>query len=481
MADFRDTPDATELLLRWAPIPNTPQEGLFNDLTPEGTLLFLGGYGSGKTTTLVAKMLQLSAINAPLPGIITVPDFGHFEDTILATLTDLDPETMQPWFLDTSQFGYRGRDHMFEWIGGGPIHVQSARYPESIKGPQRAFGLMDEPGIVAYEAYRATVNRIRHPRAKLRQFVASGTPEGLNWLADLVEREKTGGGRPVHLYRMHTQDNRELLKWQPTYIQQVLENSTEAEARAYLGGEMVNLAGAMAYPQFSRDTHWRYDVRPNPALPLRFSWDFNVDPLAMVVGQISVGPHGRELAIIDAVVQSSHALTMDVAQTLVRRYGVQACAEAGYGGRGWPGGCLIYGDTTGNSRSTLAHQSNYDQIEEILRPQFPCGFARHPSLTGANPFEEDRVLAVNVLFRDATGRVRCYIKRTDPALSCPTHPLVRSLELSLKAPGTTRLFKGGRDTVTHAADALGYLIAAEFPALRPQSITPATHFASTDW
>jgi hypothetical protein len=425
-------------------------------------------------------MLQLSAINAPHPGMITVSHFDHFEDTILPAITDLDPRTGLPWFLDTSQFYYSSRRHLFEWIGGGPIAVYSARYPDAIKGPQRAFAVMDEPGIIAYEAYRATVNRIRHPMAKLRQFVASGTPEGLTWLADLVERERTGGDRPVFVYRMHTRDNRELLTHQPTYIQQVLENATEAEARSYLAGDVVTLVGAAAYPSFARDVHWRTDVPVLPDLPLRISFDFNVDPMACIVAQIVPGDDGRMLHVIDAVVQHA-SWTPEVCHVLVARYGREACRTAGLGDRGWPGGLIVYGDATGRARTTVSLQSNYDLIREILAPESPAGFAIHPSVLAGNPAQDDRVNAVNVLLRDATGRVRCLIRKTLPVETCSTRPLVRSLEQTIKAPGTNQIWKGGHDTITHASDALGYLVAAEFPVVKPQILTPTTLFASTDW
>ena len=480
----REGPPPREVWLRWAPIPGTPQEGFFDDDTPEAKLLFSGGYGSGKTTTLVAKALKLSAINAPHPGIVTVPDFGHFLDTLLPSLFERDPETDAPWFLDgfiengkvfSSQCTYSERHHVFEWEGGGPWHIQSAKYVDSIKGPQRAWGAMDEPGIAAYEAYRATVARIRAPQAKLRQFIASGTPEGLNWLADVFTTERAEGSI-YRIYRMSTRQNTELLKHQPDYVRQVLENATEAEARAYIGGEMVNLVGALAYPQFARDVHWRTDVPELPTLPLRISFDFNVDPMASVAVQIVPDPTlGKVAHVISAIVDAA-SWTPEVCKLWIERYGRAACRARGLGDDGWPGGCVVYGDATGGARSTVSLRSNYDFIKELLLPEFPQGFALHPSIKHGNPPQDDRLNAVNRAFRDAAGAVRCWIRKTLPAETTPTRELVRSLEMTVKAPGSNVIWKGGRDTTSHAGDALGYVLAAEMPVVKPRRITAASMF-----
>src|SRR3990167_8857587 len=85
-----------DLVIRWAPIPETPQEAFFDDDTPDANLLFRGGWGSGKTMTVTAKALKLSAINAPLPGIWTVPDYAHIRDTILPMLEEPDSDRVDP-------------------------------------------------------------------------------------------------------------------------------------------------------------------------------------------------------------------------------------------------------------------------------------------------------------------------------------------------------------------------------------------------
>jgi hypothetical protein len=56
---------------------------------------------------------------------------------------------------------------------------------------------------------------------------------------------------------------------------------------------------------------------------------------------------------------------------------------------------------------------------------------------------------------------------------------VQSLQQTIKAPGTNYIQKKAGETHTHPSDALGYWIAAEFPIVRPQTMS-SDNFASPD-
>lgn len=448
-----------ELALRWAPIAETPQETFFDDDTPNAKLLFAGGYGAGKTMTMVAKALKLSAMNAPLPGLVTVPNFGHVLDTLIPTLEECDPDTGDPWFLEPAEYHYHQTNHILTWIGGGPIHFFSGEEPKSIKGPNMAWGGVDEPGIQPYEAWRNTVNRVRNPRAVLRQVFGSGTPEGLGWLMDKFGEEHNALYR---VYTMDTRQNSELLRHFPEYVQQVRENATDAEIASYLGGKFANLTGALAYPAFDRVTHWDPQVPDaDPGLPLRLTFDFNVDPMALIVGQQVVGVHGPEIIVTDGF--SCYASTvMQVCAAFIERYPA------------WPAGLVIYGDATGSRRSHQSLRSNYEVIRELLAPVGPLTLAVQKD----NPPVSRRLNSMNVLLKNAAGVVRLRIRKTEPVASCRTRDLVRSLEQTVKKPGESDIWKKPGETVTHSSDALGYWVTAEFPAERPVVKAGA---ARVDW
>ncbi len=444
----------SDLVIRWAPLPGTAQELFFDDDTPEADLLMAGGYGAGKTMTLTGKMLKLSAINAPIPIVWTVPQWAHVERTVLPTLEDIDPETGEPWFLRPGQYHYYPARHLLSWDGGGEIQFASAEHEDSIKGPNVAAAGVDEPGIVSARAWRNTVARVRHPNARLRQRVAAGTPEGPNWLMDHFGSD---ADRPeyVRVYTMPTVDNCTL---PAEYIEQLKTNASQAELESYLHGRFSNLAGASAYGAFNADLHWRTDVDVRSNLPLCLSFDFNVDPMACTIGQSYPGPYGAEACIVDAVVMPASTI-MDVCEEILRRYPA------------WKAGVRIYGDATGKARSTVSRRSNYDIIRDMLGAM--GALSMH--VPTSNPPVVQRLNSVNRMLKDAHGRTRLFIRKTLPVGQCLTRPLVRSLQQTLKKPGTTGIWKKAGETVSHAGDALGYWIDREWPATKPRVAVAMTY------
>jgi hypothetical protein len=441
----------SELVIPWAPIPDSAQEGFFDDDTPDGYLLLTGGWGSGKTSALIAKMLKLSAVNYPLPGIWCVPDYNHVHDTIIPALTSPDPETGEPWFLRPDQFSYHqqsgsdGPAHRFKWVGGGQIWFVSGENADSIAGPNVAFCGTDEPGSVKQQAWRNTVARVRHSAAKLRQKVAAGTPEGLNYLADLFGPDRAEG---YHVYRMDTRSNPHL---PPSYLEQVMANATEAELSAYLEGKFVNMTGALAYSAFDADRQFRPDLQADEALPLRIAFDFNVDPMAVVVGQQWAGPHGVEFGALRSIAIMGSTV-MDQCDAILKHY------------PRWPAGVVVYGDASGKNRSHQSLKSNYDIIRERLAHMGPLTL----KVPTSNPAVALRVNSVNVLCRNAKGVTRLWLAG-DPKKprTAPTRELVKSLHGTIKKSGTDDIWKKPGETVSHLGEALGYWLTVEAPAQKP--------------
>lgn len=440
-----------EIEIRWAPIPGTQQEQFFDDDTPEGKLLFTGGRGSGKTSSLVGKVLKLSAINAPLPGIWLVPTWDHVEKTILPAIEDVDPETGEPWFLRPSEYDYHQTKHVLTWPGGGPIWFWTAENFKSLAGPNVAWLAVDEPGSIDERAWRNAIARVRHPGARLRQVVASGTPEGLNWLYDWFG--DTTRSAKNRVYRMRTTENTELLRNHPDFIDQISENATEAELQSYLDGKFTNLTGALLFPTFNEDEHWTDRVgEADASLPLLLTFDFNVNPMTLGVCQIVAGPDGPELLVRDWVAEFGGATVESCCTVLKSLYP-----------QGWKQ-VVVYGDATGKARSVKSLKSNYQIIQDTLRGWAQSITVKVPS---ANPPVRDSANAVNRLLKDGKGRTRLWIRRTEPRRECRTRHLVQSLQRTSRKTGTDEVEKKAGETHTHAAEALRYLVAEEFPIVKP--------------
>ena len=438
-----------ELVIRWAPIEGTAQEAFFDDDTPDAALLFCAGWGSGKTMTLWAKMLKLSAINAPLPIIWVVPQYDHIRHTILPKLEECDPETGEPWFLRPDQYHFHQQYHELSWVGGGPIWFKSAEHAEAIAGPNVAAAGVDEPALISQKAWRNTTARVRNPGAKLRQSCAAGTADDLSWMQEYFFDPE----RPDRYKRfeMATTDNRELLRWDPTYIDRIRENATDAEIAAFVGGKGVMLDGQPAYPVFNETEHWTPNVEPyDQKRPLVLTCDFNVSPMCWVIGQMRVGPAGPECHVLDGITLEP-ATTDLTCDAFLEKY--PSC----------PGGIVVYGDCNGRNRAVQSHRSNYTIIQERLSVSGPVTL----KVPTANPPIAARLSAVNRLLKNANGITRLWVRKTDPARHCATRAVVRSLQRAKILPGRQDVEKKAGETISHASDALGYWVAAEWPTQKP--------------
>lgn len=445
---------AQDIEIFWSPIPGTAQELFFDDDTPNAALLFCGGWGSGKTMTLWGKALKLSALNNPLPGIWVVPTYDHVLKTLLPKLEEIEPESGRPWFLEPHQYRYSEFHHEFTWAGGGPIWFKSAADAEDAKriaGPNVAFALVDEPALISQRAWRNTSARVRNPAAALRQTAAAGTADDLSWMQDyFFDPERPARYRR---YDMSTTENKELLKHNPDYLAEIQENATEAEILAFVHGKGVVLEGQPAYPTFKDTLHWVEGVEVNPNLPLLLACDFNVAPMEWVIAQKVVGPHGPELHVVDGV--SLQVATIDMAcEAVLEKYPT------------WEQGFIVYGDATGRSKHVRSHRSNYDIISERLSEAGPVEI-RVPL---ANPAVASRLSAVNRLLKNAAGVTRLWIRKWAPFRVCPTRSLVRSLQRAVQKQGAEDLDKPAGETITHASDALGYLVVYEFPVEKPKTV-----------
>lgn len=457
-------PEFEELLIRWAPIEGTVQEEYFDDNTQDGYILLSGGWAAGKTMCLTAKALKLSAINAPLPGIWCVPDYNHIQDTIIPTLTELDPDSVkagdpQHWFLRPDQFKYHAHatserpGHCLMWEGGGPIWFVTAENADSIAGPNVAWCATDEPGSISPIAWRNTIARVRHPLATLRQKIAAGTAEGLNYLSDLFGPDRDENYR---LYRMRTQDNRELLRHNPGYIEQVTANATDVELAAYLEGLFVNMTGGLAYPKFDPDVQYR-SLTENEALPLRISFDFNVDPMSVIIGQQWAGPAGVEFGVLKALALPVSTVD-DQCDAILKRYPT------------WKAGVYVYGDASGKSRNQQTLKPNYAVIKDRLSAMVPKADLYKECVPTQNPPIKRRLLSVNRLCCDARGVTRLFLNgdRMKPR-QAPALELARSLQKTIVKPGTDDIWKKPGETISHLADAVGYWLDFEAPAVKPES------------
>ena len=212
---------------------------------------------------------------------------------------------------------------------------------------------------------------------------------------------------------------------------------TLAQFRQLYEAEWLDWSKNPTY-EFERATHMSTQARNDELLPLDLSCDFNVAPMAWVVGQ-----HHRERAwAIDEIALDGGATTAAACKEFLKRYPGSPTREL-----------LIFGDASGKSRSTKSTKSDYQIILEVLRPSWPRLRMMVPP---ANPPVTDRVNSVNAMLRTATGEVRYHL---NPRCVRLANDYAR---VSTK-PGTRDLDKGKDKNLTHFSDADGYRLHRLFP------------------
>ncbi len=225
------------------------QRELLDDETSP-VLGFVGGIGSGKTRALAVKATRLAEVNAPIPVVFVEPTFRMVKKVAVETFRELWSE----WGI-WPRVKYNRNDHTFEF----PINGKTARIwlingsdPEAAAGPNLAAGLIDEAGLSKIKAEFAQQIqwRIRHPKAKLKQFVPAGTPDmgKRGWFFEMMEGDPEKGTR---LIRARTADNFFL---DENYISTRFAGMDPVNRRRYLEGEFLDLYGRV-YTQYDPERH----------------------------------------------------------------------------------------------------------------------------------------------------------------------------------------------------------------------------------
>lgn len=219
---------------------------------------------------------------------------------------------------------------------------------------------------------------------------------------------------------------------------------SKAHFRQLYDAEWVDWSAFPAY-SFERAVHLREDVEDQASLPLELSCDFNVGPMAWIVGQ----HRGNEAWAIHEVVIDGGATTSAACDEFLKLYPGDRKREL-----------VVYGDASGNSHSTKSTETDYEIIKTKLRPHWP---RLRMAVGDSNPAVTDRLNAVNACLQPADGSSARYL--IHPRCERLANDLAR---VSLK-PGTREIWKTKDPTLTHFSDADGYRLADLFPVVAPSN------------
>lgn len=267
-----------------------------SDLTPERIFWITGGLGSGKTTGAAMWFIDRWLYN----------NQSRFSWAVAPTYTKVEqiliPAVVQVLY---EVYGFRERSHysltrtpFWKLIlknYSHELHFLSGDRPELFVGSNIATWWITEPGLQSREVYEKCQTRLRCPKALVRQGMAEGTPEGMNWYADVADIHGPGFDRVDdeknhRRFIVETTMNKHLRPSPEVYAQTKIRDVYAYDpnkAISYEKGIFTKFTKGSAYWEFidRRNIDYRLDYTPSSFFPLFLSFDFNVSPLAWVAIQ----------------------------------------------------------------------------------------------------------------------------------------------------------------------------------------------------
>lgn len=259
---------------------------ILQDDTDYRTFWITKGLGSGGTYGLAMWHYIMCLINYRSSYSWSIgPTYQQVVDTLIPTFT----EVFNTEFKLTEGEDYKiitssNPGPRIELLKTGQeINFRSANRPDRMVGPSVSHVSGTELGLWPRMAFeKSSGGRLRCPKAVRRQYLGEGTPEGFNWWqleADFNEgiNEETNAARII----LHTADNKFI---GPKYVENMKRRYSydKAKLESYLYGRFVPFTKGSAYWEFSHAKNVVLDVKPSATLPILFTWDFGVSPLAWV-------------------------------------------------------------------------------------------------------------------------------------------------------------------------------------------------------
>ena len=397
---------------------------------PEKKLNFLcGGMGSGKTHVFLHKCLLNHVTKQNQEGLsngwVVYPTFSLAEELFV--------EPMKQIFEKKGiKYEYNVQKHRFKTIFG-TIKIYQLQTPQRLIGANLNWVGIDEFDLESWKnceiAYKKAIGRLRgSDDAEL--FIVS-TPEGFHFLHHVAVEK---ANKHTHLVHGKTTDNPFL----PDGYVDLLETNYDARMlKAYRDGEFVNIQQDSTY-MFDRSRNVK-ECEYDRSKPVLVGIDFNVSPFIAILAHINSDK--TEVQVFDEIVLhhqgAGDLMTQRMCDTIRSRYPNSQH--------------IFYPDASSMQRGTSSTHSDLDIIKRN-------GF--QVKLRKTNPLVIDRVNAVN--------RMLCNHKLEGKLFISPR--CSRLIEDFLKVTnkkGSREINKTINVDLTHASDALGYLISWECPIVRP--------------
>jgi hypothetical protein len=334
---------------------------------------------------------------------------------------------------------YRKSDNLIILWGDTPVLFRSMEKEQHLRGPNVGWIWIDEAGqMPTRAAFDILHARCRHMEAKERCILLTTTPDGLNWLYDLLDEWQIKDR--CKIYSGTTRDNTSL---PDDYFELLDESYDEKFAKQELLGQFLNVFSGQAYWAFDRNKHL-FPKKKSPyqkGHPLILACDFNVSPMCWNIMQ--------EIQGFTYVIDEIHIDTTGT-EVAAREFKNRYASHKG--------GLHIFGDASGYYSHTSSTETDYVIMQRILK-----GFPDLQMNSGrSNPEVKSRVASMNGRLLNLKDQARLFVSD-----HC-THT-IRCFEQTTFKPGTQELDKSSgtgaakKKELTHHTDAIGYFVEQKHP------------------
>ena len=352
-------------------------------------------------------------------------------------------------------------DLRIELISGGSICLRGAENYDSLRGEGMDFLILDEYAAMAPAAWTQVLRPALADRQGRALFI--GTPRGYNHFYDLHQAVQ---GQPHwSTFQFTTEEGGNVSPAELTSATQELDERTY---RQEFQARFENLMTGLVYYGFERATHVA-PVAYQRGQCLCWSLDFNINPMCSVIAQIEEDPQAVDNSWLTGArpVEPHPIRTVRVLDEIVlaNAHTEAACEAFLQKTEPWasranlPIRVEVYGDATGEARRSSASRTDWQLVRDfftlhanVYRPVF--------QVSSTNPSVRDRVNCVNARLRNQAGVSRLVI---DPRCKQLIQDLERVQWKTDPDGNAWNEIDKSDPARTHTSDALGYLIAHQFP------------------
>lgn len=329
---------------------------------------------------------------------------------------------------------------------GTEIHLIGLDKPERMEGSFWSGGVIDEIADIKENAWAENIypalDTFNPQKPDYRAWCwLIGVPDGLNHYFDLAEYARTANDPDWKLYHWKSSEilperTIEAAKrsMSPRQYKQEYEGSFEtASGRIYEDYDSYNLC---------------YDTI-QPHEQLCWHHDFNFTPLSSGIA-VRRGIGNKDVYILDEIILTS-AVARQSALEFVEKYKEHKNRHV-----------LIYGDPAGRAGEKHGHESDYTEIERVLRDN---GWTYTRKVKPAAPAIKDRQNSVRAKIRNAANETSLFV---NAKLAPYVHKGLATVQFKR---GSTFLEEDS--DYQHITTAIGYFLDFEFPAVsRRERVTP---------